>query len=313
MAGHTPAEMRALVRLLGDQDEQTAAIARTRLMESGEAALSFLAEGVRDADARIRARSRLLIEAIRFNILKERFRRYASLPDEELDLETGAFLIASYGYPEVEMAPYRHHLDVLAERVREDFQQAEDADTAPYPHPLPRQVAVLVRRLFELERFRGNEEGYYEVDNSFLHRVLERRLGIPISLSAVVLLIAHRLGWPLYGVGLPGHFIVGYHPGLSGSGAVGIPSVPDASAAVWIDPFNGGRVLAKGDCYRLIRHAGHEPDPALLQPVPVRMAVVRMLRNLANIYRHTNRPQQLQEVGELMDILLDPGAADGRP
>src|SRR5690625_3804768 len=107
----TAGELQALVRLLGDSDEETAGIAREKLMEAREEALRFLAEGVRNTDARIRARSRLLIDHIRLEVLKDEFRAFSELPDQQLDLETGALLVAAYGYPEVEMAPYREALE----------------------------------------------------------------------------------------------------------------------------------------------------------------------------------------------------------
>jgi len=320
MASRTPSQIRALIRLLGDEDARTSRIAREKLMETGEAALPYLAETVRDPDARIRGRSRILIDQIRFALLKDRFRSYAALPDDRLDLETGAFLIAAYGYPEVDMAPYRRRLDELAEGVRADLEAlregalepaalAGDLPDTPPSAPLP--VLALNHRLFVREGFQGNKDSYYDPDNSYLNRVLERGLGIPISLAVVQLLVGWRLGMPLAGVALPGHFVVGYFPGLGSENGTGDGfGTLYGKGALWIDPFHGGRLLTENDCHRIVAEFGHEPDPVFLQPAPVRLIVVRMLMNLVNIYRHTNRPQQAAEVRTLIGIVLDPHAQE---
>lgn len=321
MASRTPSQIRALIRLLGDEDARTSSIAREKLMETGEEALPYLAETVRDPDARIRGRSRILIDEIRFALLKDRFRAYAALPDDRLDLETGAFLIAACGYPEVDMAPYRRQLDALADGVRADLEAmrrgtltpvlaAEDTGDAAPSAPL--ELLALNHRLFVHEGFRGNRDAYYDPDNSYLNRVLDRRLGIPISLAVVQLLVGWRLGMPLRGVALPGHFVVGYFPdfdGHSGAKNNGADTV-HGKGTLWIDPFHGGRLLTEEDCHRIVTEFGHEPDPVFLQPAPVRLIIVRMLMNLVNIYRHTNRPQQAAELRTLIRIVLDP-AGDG--
>ncbi len=144
--------------------------------------------------------------------------------------------------------------------------------------------------LYDHLQFRGNEEDYYDPRNSCLNAVLSRRLGIPISLSIVYIEIARRLGHPVYGVGLPGHFIVVYE----GEGC-----------RYWIDPFHNGRILSFEDCCSLAHQAGGvdlRANPAMLAPVSKRQILVRMLGNLKSIYL---RGQALDKARFILDLLIN--------
>ena len=106
-------------------------------------------------------------------------------------------------------------------------------------------------------------------DNSFINRVLDRKIGIPITLSALYLLVGRRLGLPLYGVGMPGHFIVKYH---------------DEDAEVFLDPYSGGRVITKNECREIVHRLGHPFSEEDLAPTPDRDILIRMINNLLHIY-----------------------------
>ncbi|HTU44172.1 MAG TPA: transglutaminase-like domain-containing protein, partial [Bryobacteraceae bacterium] len=144
--------------------------------------------------------------------------------------------------------------------------------------------------VFDVLQFRGNEDDYYDPRNSCLNSVLMRRLGIPISLSVVYIEIARRLGRPVYGVGLPGHFIVAYE---------------DAESRYWIDPFNRGRILSFADCCALAKQNASvdlRSNPALLAPVNKRQILVRMLSNLKAIYL---RGEAFEKARQVLDLLID--------
>jgi regulator of sirC expression with transglutaminase-like and TPR domain len=127
-------------------------------------------------------------------------------------------------------------------------------------------VETANRYLFEELGFTGNEADYYNPANSCLNEVLASRVGIPITLSVVYLEIARRLNQPVFGVGLPGHFLVEYD---------------DGAQSTYIDAFHGGRLLEASDCYEL---AGVAPDPAHLARTGKRQIVARMINNLRGIY-----------------------------
>ncbi len=201
-------------------------------------------------------------------------------------LAEAALAFARDRYPRLDAARYLGRLDDLAERIeRLGASTPEDRADA--------LRAVLCRE----ERLSGNREDYYDPRNSYLNEVLDRRTGIPISLSAVWLDVAARLDWPFVGVGLPGHFVIAQ---LSPEG----PS--------WIDPFGGGRPLDRDACGSLVE-AALGPGTALaevhLSPVGARAILTRMLDNLRSIYVQAGQWTQAAFVLSRLRALLPEEAA----
>jgi regulator of sirC expression with transglutaminase-like and TPR domain len=207
-------------------------------------------------------------------------------PEDEVDLARASLLVACDEYPELELDPYLQRLDTMAETVRGRLGASPEA-----------AVAGLNRVLFEEEGFRGNTCEYYDPRNSFLNDVLDRRTGIPITLSTVYIAVGRRAGVAVHGVGLPGHFVVRV---VAGGG--------DAL----VDPFNGGTVLTPQDCQdRLDRIYGGRVRMAadMLAPCPPRSVLARTLRNLKAIYLKADDHERALRTAELL-VLLNPGAME---
>jgi regulator of sirC expression with transglutaminase-like and TPR domain len=271
----TDGEIKALIVLLGDDDIKTAAIARKTLLEARHQARPFLEASRQAADPHVRTRVYGILETLRLDELGERFRSFAALPSAWLDLEEGAFLIAESAYPNINRAYYRAMLDDMAETLR----------TRLTPMPRGREVIDRINQyLFDELGFRGNEENYYDPDNCYLNRVLDRRLGIPISLSAVYLLLARRLRIPVVGIGMPGHFLLQYNDSL------------------FIDPFHGGQLLTRGDCVQFLMNNGFGFHPAYLSPTPTRFMLVRMLTILIQHYTASD-PDRAESLTQYRDML----------
>ncbi|MBO8141621.1 MAG: hypothetical protein H0Z37_05490 [Firmicutes bacterium] len=277
-------DIQALVRLLGDIDPRTSALARKKLKEASvEDVLPHLGRAVKDPDPLIRGRARLLLEELRLKELSRSWGELASQPDSAMDLEAGAFLVARYRYPEVDMAPYRKWLNDAAAAV---------ADRLRPELGMYHTIGLLNVQLFDKLGLQGDDVRYYDPDNSCLNRVIDRRRGIPITLSVIYLLVGRRLGLPLEGVGLPGHFLVRYnHP----------------EEVVWIDPFHRGRLLSREDCVRHVRAMGYPFREHFLKPVKTRAILVRMLGNLHRIYVETDQPVQAEHIKSFQDILTQRG------
>jgi regulator of sirC expression with transglutaminase-like and TPR domain len=150
-------------------------------------------------------------------------------------------------------------------------------------------VRVANQYLFEEAGFRGNEAEYYDPRNSCLDAVLDRRTGIPITLSVVYIEVARRLGQPVAGIGLPGHFIVQYN---------------DGKYCTFADPFHGGKLLSEDECRVLAREVGVDiaTEPSTLRPVSNRYILVRMLNNLRSAYfRSKNYKKAVQALDPLVE------------
>ncbi|UCF93343.1 MAG: transglutaminase family protein [Desulfobacterales bacterium] len=195
--------------------------------------------------------------------IDEEFSRVALLPEDQIDLARGALVIAKTEYPDLDESFYLERLNGMAVRLKNDVKRNQNPGDI---------IARMNRLLFDEEDFRGNRENYYEPDNSCLNRVLERKLGIPITLSLVYIEVGQRLGLDLRGIGLPGHFITALYHG---------------AARTFIDPFNAGELRTVEDCREAVRaHQGEASafDPRWLEPIGPKEFLSRMLRNLKRIY-----------------------------
>jgi regulator of sirC expression with transglutaminase-like and TPR domain len=175
----------------------------------------------------------------------------------------GLLLARECAYPDLRPSDYLIRLEDLATDAKPRLQARTTGEA---------RGMALAEFLFETAGFRGNRSDYTDPRNSYLNQVLERRLGLPITLSVVFLHLAERLGVPARGVGMPGHFIV---------------SVESDAGPVYLDPFNAGRRLTVAECVELVQGAlgpGVGFDPLWLRPTPPREIVARMLNNLRGFY-----------------------------
>jgi regulator of sirC expression with transglutaminase-like and TPR domain len=211
-------------------------------------------------------------------------------------LAPAALIIARIEYPRLDPTPYLARLDAMgkAARLRIEQHEAETGDSSPVG-----RVRALNAYLFDEQGFVGNREKYEDPRNSCLNEVLERRTGIPITLSLLYIEVASRAGVRVDGVNFPGHFLVRC-PEMEGSGAKGII----------IDPFHAGALLSEHECRLLLqRHVGTEVafDKALLAPATRPQILVRMLLNLKRIYVHMRSFPQARDITEML-LGLNPSA-----
>jgi regulator of sirC expression with transglutaminase-like and TPR domain len=195
----------------------------------------------------------------------------SSQESEPFPLDRAGLLLAVDEYPYLPFAHYEAQLDEYAARTRQYLDGVSD------PTEPRAQLGALRRLLFEEEAFHGNREQYYDIRNSYLNEVLDRKLGIPISLGAVMIGVARRLGWSLEPVNFPNHFLLRL-------------AVPDDVLAV--DPFHGGLILGPEELEERWRQATGLPAPsreALLRAAPPSAVVVRMLNNIWMVHAQARR------------------------
>lgn len=216
-----------------------------------------------------------------------------------IDLARAALLIAAEEYPALRIDQYIERLEELAARVRrhmESQDQPINCIPATREHYLP-ILNAMNTILFEQERFRGNRIDYYNPQNSFLNRVLERRLGIPLTLSLVYIEVGKRLGLRIEGVGMPFHFMVRC-------------SLEDA-APLYIDPYEKGKFLSAHDCRQQLSQIfkkAEDFDATWLEPLDTKQLLVRMLVNLKHIYIHQKDFQRALAASDRI-LLLNPNLA----
>ncbi len=208
--------------------------------------------------------------------------------DAAVDLGRAAATLARLEYPDADVDACARRIDELAARVADRWDRSKPPETA---------VSAINKLLFEDLGFHGNREDYYDPRNSFLNDVLERRTGIPISLSVVYIEIGRRLGLPIFGVGLPSHFLVKFD---------------DRSRVFFIDPYHEGRVLNRQGCRELVKTLHGRPmelHDLHFAAVENRTIVLRMLNNLRAIYVNGRQHRRALEVLDAI-LALEPDSPE---
>ncbi len=222
------------------------------------------------------------------SVARRLFAEMASRKDEEIELAKAALFFAKEEYSDLDVEKYLTKLELMSEEIKRGVRHNTD------PHFM---ISEISRYLFTEEGFRGNEDDYYDPRNSFLNDVLDRKTGIPITLSLLYMEIASRLGLTLSGVGLPGHFIVKY------SGV---------EEEILIDPFNKGRILSNKDCKEILDriYGGRmQFHSEFLQPVTKKEILSRMLHNLKGIYLNSTNYLKALSIVDMI-LLIEPEAMD---
>jgi len=219
---------------------------------------------------------------------RSRFADVVQKPEPEIDLASAALLIAAEEYPQVTPEPYLRRLDELAERARDRLWDA----TAPIM-----MLQEVNRVMFEEEGFQGNRTEYYDPRNSFLNDVIDRRRGIPITLSIIYLELGWRLDLPLHGVNFPGHFLVRY---------------AGEAVQLLVDPFQNGMIRFEDEAQALLDHVyggSVRMQPEFLRIADRRDILIRLLTNLKGNY--LNRRDDRRALSAIERILVvRPDSAD---
>ncbi|MCW5853285.1 MAG: transglutaminase family protein [Anaerolineae bacterium] len=203
--------------------------------------------------------------------------------DDEVNLAEAALLVARDAYSELAVADYLGRLDEMAAEAGGGLAPEVDLDT---------RLAALVA-WYTAAGFRGNVTDYYDPRNSYLNEVMDRRLGIPITLALVLMEVGRRLGVLLTPVGLPGHVVLGW----AGPGEL-----------FWLDPFRPATRMTEADCRRRVEEAYGRSltwNPQWLAPLTPRPFLLRLLNNLRGVYLGRGEAERVIPVLEKM-LLLAP-------
>ena len=206
-------------------------------------------------------------------------------PDEAINLERASLYIALEEYPDLEVDAYINALDTMAAEIQERL------PAELYPLKI---LKTIQQYLYEDLGYSGNRTEYYDPRNSFLNEVIDRRTGIPITLSMIYLAIARRIDFPMIGINLPGHFIIR-------------PIAEDME--IFVDPFHGGNILFLQDCEELLvkvfdRRVALQPE--YLAAVSNRQLLGRLLTNLKVVYvNQRNFPKAAQASERILLLFPD--------
>lgn len=254
-------EKKALLKLLADEDSSIHEAVRARILSYGLSATRWLQSSTLSSDPVLRRRATGIIQYLSRQAADNRFLAFCLTQGEELDIEEGTLLLAQTQYPEINTLAYQALFDSYAADLREQID---------FSAPVDQVIAVINHYLFDELGYHGNEDDYYNPENSYVNRVVDRRTGNPISLCSLYLFIARRLKLPMVGIGMPGHFLCRYQT--------------QSEDAVFVDAFNRGKLLSKADCVKYLVHTRDGFKDSYLAPITGRRTISRMCSNLHQIY-----------------------------
>lgn len=282
----TAATIRAAISLLGDPDARVAEACRNQLVRWGAVVRPILSHALEAPDPRQRLRARALMRSLDLQEWVQDVRRFAARLTERRGraahelLQDGALLISSLSRP---AAPgFVEARRLLEEYGRELRPRVHDKTAAS-------SARLLADFLCGQLGFTGNRTSYFDVENALLDRVLERRKGIPVSLSLLYILVGRRAGLEMSGVSMPDHFLVRVH----------------GARPVLIDPFHDGRTVTKADCIRYLRTAGYGFQASYMEDVGDRQILVDLLTNLQRIYGYREDREACVAVQQALGHLVD--------
>lgn len=275
----------AILSLLDDPDPVVQTTIRDHLLQLGEEvvpALRTLSQSDAEISARRNAEENL--RAIGRKKFRREFDRISSRLSggEDIDLESATLTIGYHRYPELNPDDYAQQLDTMASMLEGRVRGCDNGYMV---------VRELNRYLIDQLGFQGcrqDRQSFYDPDHSCINRVIDRRIGNPVGLSVVYLLIGRRLGIPLQGVGFPSHFLLKYR---------------SFGEEFFVDPFHGGQILNYSDCRRYLSDLEIDYRPEFLEPISNRRIVARIMRNLAETQRGVD-PEITRILEDAIDLLL---------
>jgi len=282
-------ELRALLSLLDDTDTTVTTAVQRKLISYGRLIIPHLRELItreyeltQDDNNTIIVNAQACIKGLQTTALSTMLDKIidAKIDGSDIKLEEAAFLLSSFGYPEVNITDFTTKLDEISLRVHNIYIQMKN-------HSELTLLMSLNTVFFEQEDFRGATKNYYAPENSYICRLIDTKRGIPISISIVYMLVAERVGVELHGIGMPLHFLV-YHPNLN----------------VFIDTFNFGAFISREDCEQFIRQSGFSYSDKMLQRSNNIGITARMMRNLIYAHSKYNQKWEAETLQETLDEIL---------
>ena len=270
----TELEIQAILALLSDSDPDIVAGMRQKLFEIGETAVRHILSLAPDGSRAQREAGRVL-RRFRESPLEEQFRRLSVDETGDINLEEGAFILAKFAYPDLDVSAYKTRLGRMA------FELAPQV--APDDHPL-RVIHTLNTFMFKTQGFWGPRQ--FDPDDTYLNRVMDRKRGSPITIAAVYILLARRLELPIFGIAMPKHFIAKYR-GKNGE-------------TIYIDPYHHGQILTPAECSDMV---GMNLTDDLLPEITDRFILFRMMNNLVNTYLYQADEKRAERLKGLIQIL----------
>lgn len=280
-------EINSLIRLLDDPDMEIFQHVEEKLSTLGPSVIGLLEkQWEKSFDALEQTRIENLIHKIQYKQVTEDLQKWYK--DGGHNLLEGLLIVNRYQYPTIDTQKLREQINEMHQLVLEN--KTDEVDPNDF-------VALINDVLYFKLGFSGNTSNYHDPQNSYLSQVLETRKGNPLLLACIYLLIAERMGLPIYGINLPKHFILGY------AAQPGQLLVIHEDILFYINAFNGGQIITQGDVLSYLRQLSLPIDEQYMMPCTNLDIIIRLLHNLQSAYEKLGQEQKAMDITRLINIL----------
>jgi len=282
----TPNEVKSLIRLLDDPDQEIFGHVHDKLLSLGSEAVEYLESSFGEAfDPIQQERIANLVHEIQFGILKNDLRLW--LHGGAFDLLQGILVINRYQYPDLDEQKVINQI----EAIKRDIWIQMMNESSP-----PEQVKLINHVFYNIYGFSGNTTNHHDPQNSYISQVLETKKGNQPSLAIIYSIIAQKLDIPIYGVNLPQHFILAYMDESQESNFEG-------GVLFYINAFNKGFIFGRRDVDMFLKQLNLKSEKQFYEPCSNTEIIKRVLRNLISSYEHSGSTEKVKELNELMEIM----------
>lgn len=273
-------EIESLIYLLEDPDPTVQYGIKKRFREIGENAVPLLdqyrSQTIKGPEKE--SISEIIYDITFSNILDDFSMIVEQGVNNRRQLEHALLTLGKFGNPTLRIGEYTRKLDKLSSHIGSEI---------AYTPSLKEKMQIMLQYVFRELRFRGDSADYHHPDNAYLDRVIDRRKGLPIMLSAVVMFLAHRLNLPFYGVNMPIHFMLMYQT---------------HDSEILIDPFDGGTIVTYNQCCYFLKKNGIEPRSEHLEKASEADILARCIRNLQQSYAKSNNERRTEGLQKLLQM-----------
>lgn len=285
-------EIKALVELMEDIDENVYKNVHDKLLSFGPEIIPFLEDSWENEVNSLLLQSRIeeLIHEIQFSDVKLSLEDWVHCPEK--DLIKGAIIIAKYQYPGLNE---KNIYDLITQLRRDVWLELNDSMTAF------EKIKIFNKVFFGLYSFHGDTKNYNSPINSYINTVIESRKGNPLSLSLIYSIVAQSLEMPVYGVNLPNHFVLAY---MDENGASKfLPNKNDYGVLFYINPFSKGSIFGSNDIKEFLESLKIEAQRHYFEPCSNSDIIRRMINNLISTFQQTGANKKVNELIELRSLI----------
>ena len=281
-------ELKALISLLDDSDDEIVNIASSNLMNQGLSAIPELEKAWETTlNETLQERLESVIQNIQFNEARQNLRTWNDSGAESI-LE-GAIYLSKFQFPDITV----ESIDKEIEKIKQDVWLELNNNLTALE-----KIKIINYILFEIHKYRRNSSNFYSPQNSFINQVLETKRGNPISLAILYLAVANKLNIPVYGVNLPKNFILAYKDEYRQYDS----EDETEDILFYINPYNKGSVLGKREIDYFIQQQKLETKKEYFVPCTNRDIMIRLINNLILSYRKLQFIDKIEKLNELLGI-----------